>query len=63
MGEVLTELGRLDDTLRARTAHPLLGHASLHASLIQGGQELSSYPARCLLQLERRPCRARHLRP
>ena len=26
----------------------------MHASLIQGGQEYSSYPARCLLQGERR---------
>src|SRR5262249_43307098 len=30
------------------------GHGSLHASLISGGQELSSYPATCTLQLERR---------
>ena len=34
--------------------HPLLGHASVHASMISGGQELSSYPARCVLELERR---------
>ena len=26
----------------------------MHASLIEGGQEFSSYPARCLLQAERR---------
>jgi acetylornithine deacetylase len=32
----------------------LLGSGSLHASLIQGGQELSTYPERCLLSLERR---------
>ncbi len=35
-------------------AHPLLGSASLHASLISGGQELSSYPERCVLDVERR---------
>jgi acetylornithine deacetylase len=35
-------------------AHPLLGSASLHASLISGGQELSSYPERCVLEIERR---------
>ena len=29
--------------------HPLLGAGSLHASLIEGGQEFSSYPERCLL--------------
>jgi acetylornithine deacetylase/succinyl-diaminopimelate desuccinylase family protein len=34
--------------------HPLLGAASLHASLISGGQELSSYPERCVLEVERR---------
>jgi acetylornithine deacetylase len=34
--------------------HALLGPGSVHASLIEGGQELSSYPERCLVQLERR---------
>ena len=54
MGRVLTELDQLDRTLQARTSHPLLGTASLHASLIEGGRELSSYPDRCHLQMERR---------
>ena len=54
MGRVLTELDALDRTLQARPAHPLLGTASLHASVIHGGQELSSYPDRCHLQMERR---------
>jgi acetylornithine deacetylase len=31
-----------------------LGQASLHASIINGGRELSTYPERCVLQLERR---------
>jgi acetylornithine deacetylase len=53
MGPVLTELGALDEALGART-HPLLGRASVHASVIEGGAELSSYPARCVLGLERR---------
>jgi acetylornithine deacetylase len=39
---------------RETRAHPLLGAASLHASLIAGGQELSSYPERCVLDVERR---------
>jgi acetylornithine deacetylase len=52
-GPVLVELGRLDDALAART-HPLLGRGSVHASLIDGGRELSSYPDRCLVTLERR---------
>jgi acetylornithine deacetylase/succinyl-diaminopimelate desuccinylase family protein len=54
MGKVLAELEKLDQTLRANPTHPLLGSGSLHASLIQGGQELSSYPERCLLSVERR---------
>jgi acetylornithine deacetylase len=52
-GPVLTALGELDARLAART-HPLLGRASVHASLIAGGDELSSYPAHCRLSLERR---------
>ena len=54
MGKVLSEIEKLDQTLRANLTHPLLGSGSLHASLIHGGQELSSYPERCLLSVERR---------
>ena len=54
MARVLMELDALDKDLQARSAHPLLGTASLHASLIEGGRELSSYPDRCHLQMERR---------
>jgi acetylornithine deacetylase len=54
MGRVLNRLEALQAKLRQRRPHPLLGHGSLHASLISGGQELSSYPASCTLQLERR---------
>ena len=54
IGKVLTEMERLDENLRSNPTHPLLGSGSLHASLIQGGQELSSYPERCVLSLERR---------
>jgi acetylornithine deacetylase len=53
MGAVLNELEQLDRSLAQRT-HPLLGRASVHASLIEGGVELSSYPAHCKLGLERR---------
>jgi acetylornithine deacetylase len=52
-GPVLTALGQLDARLGERR-HPLLGCPSVHASLIRGGSELSSYPARCQLDLERR---------
>jgi acetylornithine deacetylase len=54
MGRVLAELDALSRRLLDGPAHPVLGTGSLHASLITGGQELSSYPERCLLQLERR---------
>ena len=52
-GPILTAIGELDVTLGGHT-HPLLGRGSVHASVIQGGEELSSYPARCVLGLERR---------
>jgi acetylornithine deacetylase len=54
MGRVLNILDALDRKLASLAPHPLLGHGSLHASLIRGGQEFSSYPAECRLQLERR---------
>jgi acetylornithine deacetylase len=54
MGHVLVALEALDRRLQAGRRHPLVGAGSLHASLIEGGQEFSSYPARCLLTGERR---------
>ena len=54
MGRVLNHLERLDRELQSRPPHPLMATASLHASIIEGGRELSSYPDRCRLQLERR---------
>jgi len=54
MGRVLAEIEQLQARLARAPAHQPLGHGSVHASLISGGQELSSYPARCKLSLERR---------
>ena len=54
MGQVLGHLDRLDRDLQRRPFHPLLGSGSLHASLIQGGRQWSSYPDRCRLKYERR---------
>jgi len=54
MGHVLVRLEELDERLRASPTHRLLGSGSLHGSLIEGGQEFSSYPERCLLKGERR---------
>jgi acetylornithine deacetylase len=54
MGRVLARLEALDRELQGRPPHPLLGTGSLHASKIEGGHELSSYPDQCRLLLERR---------
>jgi acetylornithine deacetylase len=54
MGHILVGIEELDRRLRAEPTHPLLGSGSLHASVIEGGQEFSSYPERCLLKGERR---------
>jgi len=55
MGPVLSGIAELDRSLRDdRPLHPLLGGGSLHASLIEGGTELSTYPDRCVAKLERR---------
>ena len=44
MGRVLVGLEELDRALRAKPKHPLVETASIHASLIEGGIELSTYP-------------------
>jgi len=54
MGGVLVGIERLAAALAAGRHHPILGPGSVHASLIEGGRELSSYPDRCVLRLERR---------
>lgn len=52
-GALLRELDALEVALAGRT-HPLLGRASLHASTIEGGTGMSTYPDRCVLRVERR---------
>src|SRR4051794_25728742 len=54
MAPALARLAELQAELDARAGHELVGPGSVHASLIEGGQELSSYPARCVVSLERR---------
>ena len=54
LGRVLTRLEALDRELQARPPHKLVGTGSLHASFVHGGRELSSYPDRATLQMERR---------
>jgi acetylornithine deacetylase len=53
-GLLLAELDRIDaEDLQARR-HPLLGRPSVHASTIEGGTGMSTYPDRCVLRIERR---------
>ena len=54
MGRILTGVVNLDRRLRLGAGHRLLGRGSLHGSLIEGGQEWSTYPARCAVKVERR---------
>ena len=54
MGPVLNAVGELSARLLAGDRHPLLGTGSVHASLIEGGTEMSTYPDRCVLKVERR---------
>jgi acetylornithine deacetylase len=54
MGRVLSAIDAMAARFAKTRAHPTLHAGSIHASLIQGGQELSSYPASCLLKIERR---------
>lgn len=54
MGAFLQGIEKLQAELEKRTGDPLLGPGSVHASVIRGGREMSSYPAACHLGLERR---------
>jgi acetylornithine deacetylase len=54
MAPSLVRVKDLENTLRIGRRHPLLGTGSIHASLIEGGQEMSTYPSRCVLKIERR---------
>lgn len=54
MGRVLNGVLDLGHRLAAGARHPLLGTGSVHASVIEGGGEMSTYPARCVAMFERR---------
>jgi acetylornithine deacetylase len=53
-GKVLAAIEELGKTGLKQKTHPLLGSPSIHASLIEGGTELSTYPDYCKIELERR---------
>jgi acetylornithine deacetylase len=54
MGRVLGALEAMDAETLSKRAHPLLQRPSVHASLIDGGLGLSTYPDACRLQIEHR---------
>ena len=54
MGRFLGQLEKLEQELRGRDPHALVGPPSLHAATLRGGTELSMYAAHCRLGIERR---------
>ncbi|KAH7122911.1 tryptophan synthase beta subunit-like PLP-dependent enzyme [Dactylonectria macrodidyma] len=53
-GHFLAEIDRLSARLREGSGDPTVGTPTVHASLVKGGEEISSYPALCTVSLERR---------
>lgn len=53
-GRFLVAVDRYGKTVLSARRHPELGAPSIHASIIKGGVELSTYPPNCLIELERR---------
>jgi acetylornithine deacetylase len=53
-GVLLAELDQIDGEVLPKKTHPLLGRPSLHASTVEGGLGISTYPDRCTLKIERR---------
>jgi acetylornithine deacetylase/succinyl-diaminopimelate desuccinylase family protein/diaminopropionate ammonia-lyase family len=53
-GHFLVELERYAARLQNGPKHPKLGSGSVHTSLIKGGEETASYPAKCTITIERR---------
>jgi acetylornithine deacetylase len=51
---VLAEMDKLENDVLPKKTHRLLGRGSLHASSIEGGSGLSTYPDRCVVIIERR---------
>lgn len=53
-GHFLAALDEFATEMKGREGHPRLGPGSIHASIITGGEEASSYPAACRITVERR---------
>lgn len=54
MGRIISALEDFDQVELRRRFHPLVGPASQHCSLIEGGSGLSTYAEECRLKVERR---------
>src|SRR5687767_559022 len=54
MGRFLARLDKLEQELRARPRHSLVGPPSLHAAVLRGGTGVSTYADHCRLEIERR---------
>jgi len=54
MGRIIAALEQFDREVLRQRVHPLVGPASMHSALIQGGTGLSTYAPECRLKLERR---------
>src|SRR5262249_40672555 len=54
MGRIIAAAEDFDQQQLRRRGHPLIGEASQHCALINGGSGLSRYAERCTLQVERR---------
>ncbi len=54
MGRIIAALEQFDREVLRNRVHPLVGPASMHCALIQGGTGLSTYAPECRLKIERR---------
>ncbi len=54
MGRIIAALEQFDREVLRKRVHPLVGPASMHSALIQGGTGLSTYAPECRLKVERR---------
>lgn len=54
MGAVLVGLDQLDKTVLKKRTADLVGPASMHVSLIEGGHGISTYASSCTIHVERR---------
>lgn len=54
MGRIIAALDEFDRGELRRRTHPLVGPASMHPGLVNGGTGLSTYASQCRLQVERR---------